>query len=164
MRIVINPLDPKSIKKAQKQVLAYKTWLESKEKELLERLAMYGATRVSLGFARAIYDAQGHDIQVSAEVVGNKARIIAQGEDVCFVEFGAGIRYGQGYQGEKPVGIVGIGEYGKGKGKNPKGWWYTGNDGKGHHTYGNPPAMVMWKTSVELQEIIGDIAREVFRK
>ncbi len=164
MRIEINPFSPISIKKAQKQILEYQRWVERKEQELLDRLSMYGATRVSLGFARAIYDEQGNDIKVSVEMDGSKARIIAQGEDVCFVEFGAGVRYGQGYEGNKPRGIVGIGEYGKGKGKNPKGWWYTGNDGEGHHTYGNPPSMTMWKTSVELREIIGDIAREVFSK
>ena len=164
MKITINPFDPKSIKEAQVKIAKYQKWIERKEQELLDRLSMYGATRVSLGFARAIYDEQGHDIQVSVEMSDNRARIIAKGEDVCFVEFGAGIRYGQGYQGNKPKGIVDIGQYGKKKGSNPKGWWYTGNDGDGHHTYGNPPSMAMWKTSVELREIIGEIAREVFSK
>jgi hypothetical protein len=171
MKVTINPLDPISIAKAQKRIMEYQKWIERKERELLDRLAMYGATRVSLGFARAIYDEQGHDIKMSVEMNGNVAKIIAQGEDVCFVEFGAGIRYGEGYPSTspsgkgsgRPRGVVGIGEYGKGKGKNPKGWWYTGDDGDGHHTYGNPPSMTMWKTSVELREIISDIAREVFK-
>ena len=136
--------------------------LEKKERMLLERLAFMGATRVSLGFSRAIIEGE-NDVKVTVDVKQNKAVIIAQGEQVCFIEFGAGIRYGEGYLGNKPEGIVGIGEYGKGKGKNPKGWWYTGNDGSSHHTYGNPPNMPLYNASVELAEQIGEIAREVFK-
>lgn len=158
MKISINT---KAYDEAIKKVNDYAKKLEKLERELLERLAFMGATKVSLGFARAIFEGE-NDVKVTAEVKGNKAVIIAQDEQVCFIEFGAGIRYGNGYLGERPEGIVGIGEYGKGKGKNPKGWWYTGSDGS-HHTYGNPPNMVMYRTSLELAEAITEIAREVFK-
>lgn len=161
MKLVINPYDRKSILKAKKKIDAYQNKFKAMETELLERLAFMGATKVSLGFARAIYD-EGNDVQVSTLIYGNTAVIKAQGEDVCFIEFGAGVRYGYGYPGERPEGVVGIGEYGKGKGKNPKGWWYSKN-GSSHHTYGNPPAMVMYNTSTELAEQITEIAREVFK-
>ena len=160
MKITINPYDENSIKKAYNDVIKYKTWLERKEKELLERLASIGATQVSLGYARAIYKGD-KDITVSIDVSGNRAVIMASGQSVAFIEFGAGIRYGNGYPGERPPGIVDIGEYGKGKGNNPKGWWYTGSNGS-EHTYGNPPAGVMWRTTCELAEEISSIAKEVF--
>lgn len=162
MKIQLDPLDPKSVENAIKQIEQYKKWLVKKEDELLRRLEFLGATKVSMGYARAIYG-QDKDIKVSTIIFGNTLVIQAQGKDVCFVEFGAGIRYGNGYLGNRPEGIVEIGEYGKGKGKNPKGWWYTGDDGSSHHSYGNPPAMVMYKTSLELAEAITEIAREVFK-
>ena len=162
MKIEIDPYDSKSIANARKFVETYKNQLKAKENMLLERLSFMGATRVSLGFSQAIYG-EDKDFEVSTEVIGNEAIIKVQGESVCFIEFGAGVRYGYGYKGERPEGIVGIGEYGKGKGKNPKGWFYTGKDGKSHHSYGNPPAMVMYNTSLELAESINEIAREVFK-
>lgn len=160
--LTINPFDRKSILKANKYIQEKKATFKAKETELLSRLAFMGATRVSIRFSQAIYG-DDHDVVVSTLLYDNQAVIKAQGEDVCFIEFGAGVRYGYGYEGERPEGIVGIGEYGKGKGKNPKGWWYTGKDGKGHHSYGNPPAMAMYKTKVELAEEISTIAREVFK-
>ena len=131
---------------------------------LLERLEQYGATKVSLGFSRAIFSEDQRPIIVSSYFSSNNVVVIqANGKDVAFVEFGAGVRFGNGYPGERPEGIVGIGEYGKKKGRNPKGWWYTGDDGASHHSYGNPPAMVFYETTLELMEIFEDIAREVFR-
>jgi hypothetical protein len=163
MKITLNPYDLQSIEQAYKDVLKYKRWLKAKEQELLKRLSMYGATKVSLGFARAIYGPERADIHVRVEIQDKVAKIIAEGEEVAFIEFGAGIRYGNGYLGDKPDDVVGIGEYGKGKGKNPKGWWFTGSDGTGKHTYGNPPAMALYNAYVELGEIMTDIAREVFK-
>lgn len=161
MKITINPYDQKSINKAYEDILKYKQWLAAKETELLNRLAFLGATRVSLGFARASLE-DTKPVNVTTTVIGNTATIIADGEQVCFIEFGTGVRFGYGYPGERPPGIVGIGEYGKGKGKNPKGWWYTGDDGKGKHTYGNYPYAPLYTTVTELAEQISTIARSVF--
>ena len=159
MKISINT---KAYDEAIKFFRNYAKTLEAKQQELLERLAFLGATRVSLGFSRAIYGDKS-DVKVDVEINKNKAIIKANGEDVCFIEFGAGIRYGNGYPSDRPEGIVGIGEYGKGYGNNPNGWWYTGKDGRSHHSYGNPPNAVMYKTSLELAEEISMIAREVFK-
>lgn len=161
-KLTINPFDRKSILEANRYIQEKKATFKAKETELLSRLSFMGATRVSIRFSQAIYG-DDKDVVVSTLVYDNQAVIQAKGEDVCFIEFGAGIRYGYGYEGEKPEGVVGIGEYGKGKGKNPKGWWYTGKDGKSHHSYGNPPAMAFWKTKNELAEEINTIAREVFK-
>ena len=159
MKISINE---KAYDKAIKFFRDYANNLEKKQQELLERLAFLGATRVSLGFSRAIYG-DDIDVKVDVQIKKNKAIIRANGQDVCFIEFGAGIRYGNGYPSNRPEGIVGIGEYGKGHGNDPKGWWYTGKDGSSHHSYGNPPNAVMYNTSLELAEEISKIAREVFK-
>lgn len=161
MKITIDPFDSESIINGIVQLNQYKEDVKRKEKLLLERLAFLGATQVSLRFSRSVYKYQPN-IEVTSEIIGTTCVIKASGEEVCFIEFGAGVRFGNGYLGQRPDGVVGIGEYGNGKGNNPKGWWFT-KDGKSEHTYGNPPAMAMYHTMKELTESINDIAREVFR-
>lgn len=131
--------------------------------ELAEKLAVRGAVVASTGFSRAFYD-DGNDVNVtvSRESFG-VTRISAEGTDVLFVEFGAGARYGYGHPQ--------AGEFGYGPGTyNPEspnwssehGWWYTGDDGKSHHTYGNPPAMAMYQAAKEIKLNLPEVAREVF--
>ena len=163
MRIQVDVFDENSVKQAVKQINKYKRDILKKEQMLLQRLEQYGATRVSIGFARSVFTEDQEPIVVSSYFASNNVVCIqANGKDVAFVEFGAGVRFGQGYQGERPEGIVGIGEYGKGRGKNPKGWWYS-KDGESKHSYGNPPAQVFYNTMNDLAEKVEDIAREVFK-
>jgi hypothetical protein len=163
MRIQVDLFDENSVKQAVKQIHKYKRDILKKERMLLQRLEQFGATKVSIGFARSVFTEDQEPITVTASFISdNTVSIQANGKDVAFVEFGAGVRFGQGYLGERPEGIVGIGEYGKGRGKNPKGWWYS-KDGESKHSYGNPPSMTFYSTMVELTENITDIAKEVFR-
>lgn len=163
MKIQVDLFDENSVKQAVKQIHKYKRDILKKERMLLQRLEQFGATKVSIGFARSVFTEDQEPIVVTASFISdNTVSIQANGKDVAFVEFGAGIRFGQGYLGERPEGIVGIGEYGKGRGKNPKGWWYS-KDGESKHSYGNPPAMVFYETMNDLTEIFTDIAREVFK-
>ena len=56
------------------------------------------------------------------------------------------------------------GSYGKGKGANPKGWYYSPNEGAvGHHTYGNIPAEAMLTARDVMVERVVRIAREVWK-
>ena len=171
MRIQVDVFDENSVKQAVKQINKYKRDVLKKERMLLQRLEQYGATRVSIGFARSVFTEDQEPIIVSSYFASNNVVCIqANGKDVAFVEFGAGVRFGQGYPSVnatgtgagRPEGIVGIGEYCKGKGKNPKGWWYS-KDGESKHSYGNPPSMTFYSTMNELTEIFTDIAREVFK-
>lgn len=162
----INPFDRKSILKANRYIQEKKASFKEKETQLLERLAFMGATRVSIRFSQAIYG-DASDVVVSTIVYDNQAVIKAQGEDVCFIEFGSGAKYGYGYPEVEKLGFGpstwSLGPEGKKHWDDEKGWWYTGKDGRGHHSYGNPPAMAMYKTKVELAEEINTIAREVFK-
>lgn len=161
MKITINPFDEKSIAKAIKDLQEYKNSIKSKERIFLEKLAELGAENARAEFGMAVLDFTT-DIQVYTEIEGNRAYIIAEGEQVAFVEFGAGVKLGYGYPGERPEGIVGIGEYGRGHGMNPNGWSYIGKDGEVHHSDGNRPASAMYDTVLVLAEKITEIAREVF--
>ena len=156
-------IDTKAYDRAIKQVREYAKLLETKERDLLKRLAQYGATRVEVLFARVQYD--GDDsITVTFNAEQKKATIIANGKSVAFIEFGAGVYFNdaESYPLPRPQGIVGIGQYGKGKGNNPNGWYYTSN-GESRFTKGNPPAMAMYRTIIELGDEVTKIAREVFK-
>lgn len=166
--ITINPLSQKSIENAITQINEYKAKIQEKETQLLSKLAELGCTRARIVFANFIRYDGNNDVTVDFNVDGTKATISAKGEAVAFIEFGAGVYYNgaDSYPLPRPEGIVGIGQYGKGKGKQ-KAWGYyqDGIRDKKHLviTHGNPPAMGMYQAIVEISEEIGDIAKEVFR-
>lgn len=161
MKIRIDPFDISSIERACRQVEEYQRKLKEKEKLLLERLADIGAERAKAIYSMAFLDFEP-DIQISTEIVGNRAIIYASGEQVAFVEFGAGALLGNGYPGERPEGIVGIGEYGHGRGKSLSGWVYKDDNGDLQHTYGNAPAAAMYDATLAIAEQVTNVAREVF--
>lgn len=165
MKIVINALDGKSIDKAIKQVNQYKREVMAKEKLLLQKLSEYGVNRVNIHYSWFQYDGDFSGIEAKPIVGKNKAIIQAKGQEIAFIEFGTGVYYNgaESYPLPRPEGIVGIGQYGKGRGNNPRGWYFTSSHGTSQYTKGNPPAMAFYKTTNELAEILTDIAREVFK-
>lgn len=156
--IVVNPLDPKSVSEAIKAVKQYKAWVTMKETELRQRLAMLGASVASIQFSRAIYNGS-NDVTVRVDNTGSVAVIYAEGQDVAFIEFGAGATYGYGHPQAGEFG-VGPGTYPDGKGHwdDPNGWYYA----HGKHTFGNPPAMAMYTAVQTMAEQLTAIAKEVF--
>lgn len=162
MKIVVNPLDKKSIEQAIQEVNRYKTWVQEKEELLRQRLAMIGASVASIEFSRAIYNGT-NDVSVRVENDGKTATIYAEGSKVAFIEFGSGLKYGGGHPmnaefGTGP-GTYSDGPYGKGHWDDEKGWWYA----SGQHSFGNPPAMAMVHARDTVIEQYTRIAREVFR-
>lgn len=154
-------LSEASIDRAIKELNAYRRRIPEKAKLLCDRLASMGATKVSLGYSRAVYTGK-KDISVDVKESENGYRIIASGETVAFVEFGAGVRYGSGHPLNSKFG-TGPGTYPDGKGHwdDPKGWWLPKDKGGGH-TFGNPPSMTMYDTGKELRDEILRVAQEVF--
>lgn len=134
---------------------------------------MLGAETANVTFAGAVYDldAKYHrpleqaDITVSFEQDydhNGHFTIHADGKAVAFVEFGAGVYYnGNGWDRPRPEGIVGIGEYGQGKGKQWS-WGFYGEDGEAYVTCGTPEQPGMWWASKEMRYKLTEIAREVF--
>ena len=101
-------------------------------------------------------------IDVHAEPIDGGWAVVANGEQVCFVEFGAGVYYNgdDSYLGERPEGIVGIGEYGEGKGKRPF-WVYVDDDGEKHYTQGTPANNTLFFTAQEMRSVIEEAARKI---
>lgn len=155
-------LSSKSINDAIKELKDYKNWVKLKTEELTEQLALIGAKEASIRFARAMYDGT-NDSHVTVERTSNGWAIIAQGNAVFFIEFGAGVYYNgsEPYPNPRPAGVSKIGEYGKGRGKR-KTWGYYDPAGGTVLTHGNPAAMPMYYASVEMERQVKRIAQEVF--
>lgn len=162
MRKITITLDDKSISNAIKELNRYKKWVDEKTKLLIEKLAIIGAHEASVRFASAMYDGD-NDVAVEVGPTENGWVITASGEAVCFIEFGAGVYHNpsEPYPNPRPDGVVGIGEYGQGKGKR-QAWGYYDEAGNLVITRGNPAAMPMWYATTEMEREVLRIAKEVF--
>lgn len=88
-RKVIVEIDPVSIRDAVKILEAYKKFAEKKSEELMLRLAAIGLDTARVRFEMgAVEGNEAPDTWVEPTETGFK--IIAQGKDVYFIEFGAG--------------------------------------------------------------------------
>jgi hypothetical protein len=163
MRIVINPLDPKSVSDALNQVQKYKRDFLVKEKEFTRRLAEIGVRVAQTGFSTADYDGV-NDVSVGLVQTGNGYSVVASGKAVGFIEFGTGVKYAEWDNTDMDYTPPKHGTYGKGQGANPHGWWFKQNDGdRARHTYGNQPAEAMRTARDEMIERVTQIAREVWK-
>ena len=160
--VITCTLDPNDINRAIKELKAYKQEFLKKEKRLLEGLAKIGIKEASVRFTTAMYDGI-NDVSVRLDDGGNEYVIVAEGEAVAFIEFGAGVYHNtsEPYPNPRPEGIVGIGEYGKGYGKR-KAWGYKNESDELVITRGNPAAMPMWYASEEMRNSVTKLVKEVF--
>lgn len=163
MKIVIDPFNKASINAAIKQLKQYERDFQQKEIEFVRKLKEIGVSVASAGFARADYDGV-NDVLIAETQGGTRAAVIAYGETVGFIEFGAGVKFPEydadGLEFTPPA----HGTYGQGKGKNPHGWYFKQGDGaSARHTYGNPPAEAMLTARNAMIEKVIDVAREVWR-
>lgn len=134
---------------------------EAKCKELCQRLAAVGATVASLSYSRVAYTGT-KDFDITVEPTEKGYQVLANGESVLFLEFGAGVTYGYGHPQAQQFNM-GPGTYPPTDPKNPH-WddpsgWYTPG---GEHTYGNQPSMGMYYAAKTMKDQIESIAREVF--
>ena len=140
----------------------YKQSLKVKADALVKALAEMGATNVSLIYARTPYTGPKiTDVTVEERGEGKYA-IVASGQTVLFLEFGAGVTYGEGHP--NPIGY-GPGTYpGKGHWNDPNGWYLPKSalGISGVHTYGNAPSAAMYHTGKGLHQIVKQAAMEVF--
>lgn len=162
MKIKIGNID-----KIISQIESYQKSLPKKVDMLLERLATLGAFRARIDFSNAMY-AGDNDVEISVEKIEDGYQILASGKSVLFIEFGTGVINPEHPQAAD-FGYL-HGTYGKGKGANPNGWVYVGQQGNAgrpvrdgvYRTKGNPPARAMWNASKEMRQEIEKIAKEVF--
>ena len=164
MSLVINmDLTVAGIDAAIREITDYQAFIRRKTAEFAARLADDGGVQALLGYDQVYYRGP-KDVDVNVEELGgNKYAIVASGETVLILEFGAGITYGSGHPQARGFGY-GPGTYpGQTHALDPKGWWLPKSAGGGH-TFGNAPGMTMYKTSKDLRKRMAEIAMEVFSR
>lgn len=163
MKIVVDPFDKKSINAAIKKLAQYEKEFKRKETEFVQRLKELGVSVAETGFSLAEYDGV-NDVLIAETQNGPRALVIAYGETVGFIEFGTGVKFREYSSSGLEYTPPPHGSYGKGKGKNPYGWYFKQNDGAAaRHTYGNPPAEAMLTARDVMIERVVQIAREVWK-
>lgn len=169
-KVISVGLSKQGIDKAIKELTKYKQEFLTKEQKLMEGLANIGVREASIRFTTAMYDGV-NDSSVTLDKTSDGYAIVASGQAVAFIEFGTGVYHNSAepYPNPRPAGVVGIGEYGQGKGKR-RAWYYKGEPGTNGEvlnngvvkTRGNPAAMPMWYASEEMRRSILQVVREVF--
>ena len=163
MKVVIDIFDEKSISRAISDLEGYKSDFKKKADELCMRLASAGAVIASMSYASVgefVSDDGPPQYSINVEQKGDSFFLTAEGEDVLYLEFGSGDRYGWGH----PDVDFADGHYGpgtnsvKGHWDDPKGWWTP----QGHHTYGNAPTAGMWRAKEEIIDNVQRMAEEIF--
>lgn len=167
--IVVNGLDPTSVQSAIGRLRQYRTALDRKMSDICMRVAEYGASRASAEYQETDYDTGSRDVTVTAEQTAKGARVHASGENVLFIEYGAGAIKGYGHP--RPDG------YGPGtfnpnyptadnpNWSNPKGWIYGGSgSGKSRvplRTFGNAPTPAMYHAEQAMRDYAETIKGEI---
>lgn len=150
-------IDRASLEAAAKQLDDLASEIKRKGPLICQKLAEIGEARAAMDYAGVHLDGV-RDVYVTTEPSDDGYKVVAGGESVLFLEFGAGIRMGYGHP--DPHGY-GPGTYpGKGHWDSPIGWWIPKDRGGGH-TYGNPPAMGMYNASREIRDNAQRVVNEV---
>lgn len=161
MRIKINAFDYDSINEAYEKVKAYKNSLNSKVNEIVSKLTVIGAEIVEYQ-----YFSSHEDYEVSCVVNGNSSMIIAEGDNVVFLEFGTGVLTEDNTDEMDSKGLPPIfaGSWsnteGLGQFRPDHQYWYHN-----HIKYqGTMPMQGFYFASKEIKEQAVNIATRVFKK
>jgi hypothetical protein len=156
-------IDPAANNKALIELEKYRQRLYThKISMILSRVCERLRQIVAEGYAGAEYKGP-KDVEVTVEQIDEDTySIVATGETVLILEFGAGVTYyGAGHELADELGF-GPGTYpGQTHALTGKGWYLPKEKGGGH-TYGNPPSKTMYNAVKTLREELPQIVREVF--
>ena len=168
-RIVVDPYEPKSIDEAIKEIKKNKQDLQEKAKRVCKRLAEVGLSVARIYFIPEAWSGNT-DVTLTVEPIPNGYKLVASGEDVLFMEFGAGVTAGLGYDTKEITPPVDITPGSWSKQHNGQFWQtYQENPANGHWYYrkqefdGIAPQMGMYHASKESKAQIEKVVKEVFK-
>lgn len=161
MSRIVFTLDTISLNQAIRAVDKYKQNMLRKCALFTSRLGAEGKMVANAVMSGHVFSGETIDSLKFEDLGGGHGQLVTASKAILFFEFGAGIG-GVGHPLAGEMGM-GAGTYpGKGHWNDPNGWWYRGDDGNWHHTYGNAPHMPMYKASRAMIAAIERIGREVF--
>lgn len=162
-------LSQQSIDRVIGELNEYKRSLEYKAQRFVEELAKRGIRVANLTMGQGSGDSDRNidfrfilDSATGGRVEG---RMVGEGDDILFWEFGAGIYYNNGNVHPHAARLgYGVNTYNPNSDKaiNPGYWWYKGDDGEYHFSVGTEATMPMYKAWLEMKASLEEVAREVF--
>jgi hypothetical protein len=159
-------LSPTSIQQAIKEIQAYKQSLPAKCQLLVRALAEHGYNISHSVLAEHQFTGQTLASLRIEDMSSDKIRmaIVIEPSAILFLEFGSGVKYSATVNPKSAEFGYGVGTYpGQKNAFNPGGWWYLGDDGEYHHSYGIEAAMPMYKAEKAIIDDIGMIVKAVFK-
>lgn len=166
MKTINIDLSLSSIDKAIEQIERYKKQMQSKTKRFLERLSQIGIEVIEERMSNFIGDSDSeHTVIAKTKIDGKECTctITLRGDDVAFIEFGAGMHY-NGYGSPNPKGAkfgFTIGSYGYHQGLKDH-WYYEDENGQRTISFGTKASMPMYNAEMQMLLKIREAAQEVF--
>lgn len=159
MRKITIELSPASCKKALKELEKYQKGIKSKLDEVCKRLAEIGREE-ALSIINTIRLQEGNAVErVDVEPIDNGYKLVMEGADVYFIEFGTGDGVSAHYDTSVPV-AWGSWSAEHGQMLFTKGFWYYD-----HVRYtGTPAYMPMYYAEKKMREEMPRVVKEVFGK
>lgn len=174
-KIIIDLVNIKSIENAIKQIEQYRDDLPKKCREICRRLAEEGVMVADTAINSVPI---GKTITLTTDInpskMGCQAIMKMTGRETrtedgrifytaLAIEFGAGIRYNPKANPKSSEFGMGVGTFpGQTHAEDMSGWWYLGNDGEWHHSYGVKASMPMCHAFSEMTKSVDKIVKEVF--
>ena len=175
-KIIIDLMSSKSIQNAIKQIEQYRDDLPKKCQEICRRLSEEGM-RVADAAINSV--PIGKTITLKTDInpskTGCRAIMKMTGRETrtedgrvfytaLAIEFSAGVRYAN-------TASPRASDFGMGTGTFPdakhswqmEGWYYLGDDGNWHHSYGIQASHPLYSAGMEIRQKIDSIVKEVFR-
>lgn len=162
-------LSPSAVKHAIINMQGYLNDLYEKNKEFVYRLCNIAVDVIEKNMVTPGDSDPSHTtaIYISGGGTSIKGVVRLNGEDVLFIEFGAGITYnGPAGQSPHPKGAelgYTIGDYGYHLGRLSS-WRYQDSNGEWRVSYGTKAAMPMYKAGQAIRQNIRKVAADVFGK
>lgn len=175
-KIFKTDLSVSGIKALQKQLQDYQNDLTKKCRELAKQLSEIG---IKVAETKIGESPLGKYVTIKTDITeeqaGCKAILIATGETfehegyapfntLLAIEFGAGIRYNSEENPKAPDLGFGLGTFpDQTHAFDKNGWWFWSEEKQSWiHSYGVKATMPMYQASIEIQQNIVKVAKEVF--
>ena len=143
------------------QLKAYKKGVATATEQTKKDLADVALNEARRRFGSAIVDGE-KSVAVAKIHRKDGWAVVASGKTLPFIEFGAGVFYnGTEPYPQRPAGVLGIGEYGKGLGKQ-NAWAFTYN-GQKIVTRGTPASMPMYHAKEQIYWDYLKVAKRNFK-
>lgn len=166
-KVVLNAADPASIIAAVAEIKKHLADRERKMKVYVHRLAEIGAEAARRAYYGGSINpnhmpSNEEGLRVSVQDLPNGSAIIAQGSQVMFLEFGAGIKT-RNHELSGPLGIsISPGSYSETEGAGTWSDWIENGGDPEEYRYNRIPRAGMWEAYKAIQAAQQKVAEEVF--